>query len=281
MLALEALRETEPLRGLSVARSGLEDDFAGFAIADLDGVHDAGAGSRRRPPGDRPAEIQAGEIDVEQRFRGGEFEDLAVLVEAVEAALAQLEEAGSQLIGRVDPGSALPPGGTPSRQPRTPALGRIFFARAFPRGLRSLPCVCSGNSTFSRVPSPSARTRIGHFVDRVLLDFLAALQAVRPADAGEQQPKIVVDLRRRAHCRSRIAGGVLLPDGYRRGDAVNDVDVRLLDALQKLPRIGRQRLHIAPLALGINGVEGKRRLAGAGHAGDHRQCCAGFQSPCS
>jgi hypothetical protein len=40
---------------------------------------------------------------------------------------------------------------------------------------------------------------------------------------------------------------------------------------QELPRVGGQRLDVAPLALGVDGVEGQRRLARAGQAGDHDQ----------
>jgi ribosomal protein L21 len=43
---------------------------------------------------------------------------------------------------------------------------------------------------------------------------------------------------------------------------------------QELPRVGRQRLDVAALALGVDGVEGQRRLARAGQAGDHDQLVA-------
>ena len=58
-------------------------------------------------------------------------------------------------------------------------------------------------------------------------------------------------------------------------DAVDVVDVRLLDALQELPRIGGERLDIASLALGVNGVKGKGRLARSRHAGNHREGVVG------
>ena len=44
MFALEALRETRSLRRLVVVRGSLEDDLAGLAIADFDGIYNAGAG---------------------------------------------------------------------------------------------------------------------------------------------------------------------------------------------------------------------------------------------
>ncbi len=46
-------------------------------------------------------------------------------------------------------------------------------------------------------------------------------------------------------------------------------------SLKELTRIGRQGFDIAPLSFGIDGVEGKRRLARSGQAGDHHQLIAG------
>jgi hypothetical protein len=41
------------------------------------------------------------------------------------------------------------------------------------------------------------------------------------------------------------------------------IDIGLLHHVEELARIGRQRLDIAALALGIDGVESERALAGA------------------
>src|SRR5471030_2513096 len=43
---------------------------------------------------------------------------------------------------------------------------------------------------------------------------------------------------------------------------------------QELASVGRQRFDVAPLALGIDGVEGKRRLAAARQPGDDHQLVA-------
>ena len=53
-----------------------------------------------------------------------------------------------------------------------------------------------------------------------------------------------------------------------------EFDVRLLHQLEELAGIGRQDFDVAPLALGIDRVEGERRLARAGQAGDHHQAVA-------
>ena len=92
---------------------------------------------------------------------------------------------------------------------------------------------------------------------------LVAVGAVRMAHAREQQPQVVVDLGHRADCRSRVPAGALLVDADRRRQAVDLVDVRLLDLAQELARVRRQALDIAPLALGVDRVEGKARLAAA------------------
>jgi hypothetical protein len=52
---------------------------------------------------------------------------------------------------------------------------------------------------------------------------------------------------------------------------VDYIDIGLLDALQELAGIRRERLDVAPLAFGINGVEGERRLARTRNPGHHRQ----------
>ena len=46
------------------------------------------------------------------------------------------------------------------------------------------------------------------------------------------------------------------------------VDLRLVHAVEELPRVGRERLDVAALAFGVQRVEHQRGLARAGHAGD-------------
>ena len=58
-------------------------------------------------------------------------------------------------------------------------------------------------------------------------------------------------------------------------EALDGVDVGALDLVEELARIGGEGLDIAALALGVDGVEGERALAGAGEAGDHGEGVAG------
>ena len=52
---------------------------------------------------------------------------------------------------------------------------------------------------------------------------------------------------------------------------VIEVHVRLLHQLEELAGVGREALDIAALAVGVDGVERERRLAGAGQPGDHHE----------
>jgi hypothetical protein len=102
-------------------------------------------------------------------------------------------------------------------------------------------------------------------------DVHAALPAIGPADPREQQAHVVVNLGGRADGGSRVPDAVLLPDGDGRANAFDAIDVGLLHPLEELPRVGRQRLDVAALPLGVDGVEGERRLPRPAHAGDDDQ----------
>ena len=112
---------------------------------------------------------------------------------------------------------------------------------------------------------------IHHLAHRLALDGEPGRGRVGHADPRPEQPHIVVDLGDRADRRTRVLRGGLLLDGDGRRQALDMVDVGLLHHVEELPRIGRQRLDIAPLALGIDRVEGERGLAGARESGDHHE----------
>ena len=78
---------------------------------------------------------------------------------------------------------------------------------------------------------------------------------MRRPDRSKQQPQVVVDFSDRSHGRSRAAAGSLLLDRNGWTQAVDGVHIRPLHLVQKLARIGRKRLHIAALTLGVNRVE--------------------------
>ena len=91
------------------------------------------------------------------------------------------------------------------------------------------------------------------------------------ADAGVQEAQVVVDLGDRADGRPRVPGGRLLVDRDGRGQALDEVDVRLVHLAEELPGVRRQRLHVPSLPLGVDRVEGQGGLARPGQAGEHDQ----------
>ena len=104
--------------------------------------------------------------------------------------------------------------------------------------------------------------QVEHAVDDLLralpADRLAAVRAVRLADAGIEEPQVVVDLGDGSHRRAGIARGRLLIDRYRRREPLDEIDVGLVHLPEELPCVRRERLHVAALALGVDRVESKR-----------------------
>ena len=83
---------------------------------------------------------------------------------------------------------------------------------------------------------------------------------MRSAGARMRQPEVVVDLGDRADRGPWIAAGRFLVDGDRRRQTFDEVHVRLVHLTEKLPCICGERLDVAALALGEDGVEGETRL---------------------
>ncbi len=116
---------------------------------------------------------------------------------------------------------------------------------------------------------------IGDGLDAVGLQFAAADGAVRVPRARPQEAQEVIDLGGGADGGTRGARRVLLFDGDGGGEAVNEIDVGLLHALQELARVRRERLDVTPLPLGVDRVEGERALARPGRPGDDRDRAPG------
>ena len=103
---------------------------------------------------------------------------------------------------------------------------------------------------------------------------LARARTMRLADRGEEQVQIAGDVRHRADGRSRVAADGLLLDRDDRRQTEHEVDVGLGHLRHEALGVARERLHVAALSLGVDGVEGQARLAGAGEAGDDDQAVA-------
>ena len=107
---------------------------------------------------------------------------------------------------------------------------------------------------------------VDHLTDRLRREVGTVIGATRYADARVEQAQVVVDLGDRADRGARIVRGRFLLDRDGGREALDAVDVGLLHHRQELPRVSRQRLDIATLTLGVQGVEGERRLARARQA---------------
>ena len=116
---------------------------------------------------------------------------------------------------------------------------------------------------------------VDDLIHRLLFDLLAALGTVRGAHPGPEQSQVVVDLGNGAHGGAGVLAGGLLVDGDGGRQTVDIVHVGLLHLAQEHTGVGGQRLHVAALSLGVNGVKGQRGLARAGQARQHHQLVPG------
>ncbi len=103
------------------------------------------------------------------------------------------------------------------------------------------------------------------------LDRPVARLAVQLSEFGEQEPDVICQLRHRAHGGAGVFHRIALIDRNRRRNAFHALHLRLIHAVQKLPRISRKALDIAPLSLGVEGVERQARLARSAHPGDNNE----------
>ena len=114
-----------------------------------------------------------------------------------------------------------------------------------------------------------------HLLPGLGADRLAAVRAMLHAGPGEQDPGVIVDLRDRSHRAARVPATGLLLDRDRRGQPGDLVHVRLGQLSHKLARIGAERLDVAALPLGVQGIERQAALAAARDAGKAHQLVLG------
>ena len=126
--------------------------------------------------------------------------------------------------------------------------------------LLELPLFPAGDGGEDRQPCIRRirEDRRQHRIDRLGLDLLAALVAVGDSDPGEEEAEVVVNLRHRPHGGPGVVGRRPLLDGDRRGEPFDGLHVGLVHLPDELPGIGGERLHIAPLTLCVDRVEGER-----------------------
>jgi len=175
-------------------------------------------------------------VDIEERFGGGEFEDRAVLPEAIEAAGAEFGEAFAGRLARfVSHGIEH-------------EIGRAFVLGE--HGLRD------------QVD--------GVFDDAAPADGAEGAAGARPEEAHE-----VVNFGGGGDGGAGVAGGVFLADGDAGGDAIDLIDLGLFHAFEELAGVGGEGFDVAALAFSVDGVERERGFAGAGNAGDDGEFVVG------
>ena len=106
---------------------------------------------------------------------------------------------------------------------------------------------------------------------RLARDLVAADGAVRNADGRVEEAEVIVDLGDGADGGAGAAAGGFLLDGDGGTQAVDGIDVGALHLVQKLAGVRGKRLDIAPLAFGVNSIEGQRRFARSAESGDDRE----------
>ena len=126
-----------------------------------------------------------------------------------------------------------------------------------------------------RVPGGQFHDLVHHQGHRQRRDGPAALGAEGLAHPGEEHPQVVVDFGGGGHGGAGVPGGAALLDGDGRGQALDVLHVGLVHEFQELPGVGRQALHVAPLPLGIENVEGQGGFPRAAYPGDNDEAVAG------
>ena len=107
------------------------------------------------------------------------------------------------------------------------------------------------DATFRRI----GRDLVGDLLRREFENGRARGRIVRLSHRGKEQPQVVVNFRRRGDRRARISARTPLLDRDGRRQSFNKIHVRFLHLVQKLPCIGGQALHVAPLALRVERVK--------------------------
>ncbi len=125
---------------------------------------------------------------------------------------------------------------------------------------------------------PSALRPLAHLVDylvhRLLGDGDVTVRAERPTHPRKEQAQIIVNLGHGADCGPRVATGGLLIYGNSWRQPLNAVHIGFIHLPKKLASVGGERLDIAALPLGIDGIESEGGLARTAESGDNDQLIA-------
>ena len=123
--------------------------------------------------------------------------------------------------------------------------------------VHALPSPDDGRQQLNLRPLRHGHDLVRHLIHRLPADLSAALRAVGNADSRVEKSQVIVYLRHRSHGRSGVPVRRLLVYGYGRRKSLDALHIRLLHLSKELSRIGGQGLHVPPLALRIDGIEGQ------------------------
>ncbi len=84
-----------------------------------------------------------------------------------------------------------------------------------------------------------AKNGLRDLVNCVLLYFLTADHAERPAYARVEQAEVVIDLGGGGDGGARVPRGIFLPDGDGGSNAINQINIGLFNAFQELASVSR------------------------------------------
>jgi len=100
-------------------------------------------------------------------------------------------------------------------------------------------------------------------------------RTVAGAETSIEHPQEVRNLRQGSQGGTGTRHLEPLTDGNGRAQALDGIDFRRIQALQKLTRPCRQRFQIPPLAFGEECVESEGGFSGPAYAGNHDELVAG------
>ena len=89
----------------------------------------------------------------------------------------------------------------------------------------------------------------------------AGLRVVRDAGGGPEDAEVIVDLGGGGEGRARVESAAALFDRDGGAETFDRIDIRFFQLIEKLARVGRERLHIAALSFRVERVEGERGFA--------------------
>ncbi len=252
----------EPVAGRAGAVGRIEGKEAGRELLEAEAARGAGVELAEHRLGPFGADDDDALPDLERRFDRLRQAALAVRVPA-HPVHDHLDRVGPLLIQ----GDRLVQIPDHAVHPRADEALALDVAEHL--GVLPLPAADDGREDGQVRPGPALQHAAHDLLRRLPADRHPTAGAVGGPGPGEEHAEIVVDLRLGRHRGARVGSRGTLLDGDGGREPLDGFHLRLLQPLEELPGIRGEALDVAPLALGVEGVEGQRGLARPREAGDH------------